>query len=35
MVDVIHIIGLGLPETWFDDKTDKHATAARLNYYAS
>ena len=33
--DVIHIvaIALGLPETWFDDKTDKHATAARLNYY--
>ena len=35
VVDVIHIIALalGLPETWFDDKTDKHATAARLNYY--
>lgn len=35
IVDVIHIIALalGLPETWFDDKTDKHATAARLNYY--
>ena len=34
-VDVIHIVALalGLPETWFDDKTDKHATAARLNYY--
>jgi isopenicillin N synthase-like dioxygenase len=33
--DVIHIVALalGLPETWFDDKTDKHATAARLNYY--
>ncbi|MEC7489862.1 MAG: 2-oxoglutarate and iron-dependent oxygenase domain-containing protein [Pseudomonadota bacterium] len=35
VVDVIHIIALalGLPETWFDAKTDKHATAARLNYY--
>ena len=35
IVNVIHIIALalGLPETWFDDKTDKHATAARLNYY--
>ncbi|PPR09078.1 MAG: hypothetical protein CFH41_02801 [Alphaproteobacteria bacterium MarineAlpha11_Bin1] len=35
VIDVIHIIALalGLPETWFDDKTDKHATAARLNYY--
>lgn len=35
IVDVIHIVALALklPETWFDDKTDKHATAARLNYY--
>ncbi|MEX2453625.1 MAG: 2-oxoglutarate and iron-dependent oxygenase domain-containing protein [Rhodospirillaceae bacterium] len=24
---------LGLPETWFDDKIDRHATAVRLNYY--
>ena len=33
--DIVHIIALalGLPETWFDDKIDKHATAARLNYY--
>jgi isopenicillin N synthase-like dioxygenase len=35
IVDVIHIVALALklPETWFDNKTDKHATAARLNYY--
>ncbi len=35
VVDVVHIIALalGLPENWFDDKIDRHATAARLNYY--
>jgi len=35
IVEIIHMIALalGLPETWFDAKTDKHATAARLNYY--
>ncbi len=32
---VAHIIAvaLDLPETWFDDKIDTHATAVRLNYY--
>ena len=35
VVDVIRImaLALGLPENWFDGKVDKHATAARLNYY--
>lgn len=35
VVDVIHLIAtaLGLPEHWFDRMTDKHPTAARLNYY--
>ena len=33
--NVAHIVAaaLGLPETWFDDKIDRHATAVRLNYY--
>ena len=35
VVDLNHIgaLALGLPETWFDDKTDRHVTATRLNYY--
>ncbi len=35
VIKVVRIIALalGLPENWFDDKVDKHATAARLNYY--
>lgn len=33
--NLAHIIAtaLDLPEDWFDDKIDKHATAVRLNYY--
>lgn len=26
-------LGLGIPETFFDDKLDRHITAMRLNYY--
>lgn len=35
VANLAHIIALalGLPETWFDDKIDRHATAVRLNYY--
>ena len=29
----ISALALGLPETWFDDKIDRHITAARINYY--
>ena len=34
-MNLAHIIAvaLDLPETWFDDKINKHATAIRLNYY--
>lgn len=29
----ISALALDLPETWFDDKIDRHITAARINYY--
>jgi len=29
----ISALALGLPETYFDDKIDRHITAARINYY--
>jgi len=29
----ISALALGLPEGWFDDKIDRHITAARINYY--
>lgn len=34
-MNLAHIIAvaLDLPETWFDDKINKHVTAIRLNYY--